>query len=307
MDDLEAIRRLGADVPVRDAFAESRALDRLRAHALSPERSLVAVAVVASAILLIGRNQSQPSAAETLRDLALVATRQPRVIAPPGKYVYVRSEELRRVGGQSIQTGEHWIALVRVTSQEWRAADGSGRILTVVRGKPRFLTPADEAAWRRGGRVPPLKPRDDERFQAGEFPVPDVRALPGDARALRRTLERRTVIAGPPGVAGTFTIIGILLAEEEVPPGLRASLLEVAAGLPGVRVIQHRLDPLGRPSLAVALSAEGRRTILDFDRSTATLLATEELGATPGARGDVLGWRALQAPRIVDSIASRGT
>lgn len=320
-NELETIRRLGADIPGVDPDAKARALQRLRQHTLEqraplvriPQRRRAAGWVVATAavvvVLIVGGvvflqkgspdKGPEPSAVTTLRDLALVAARQPRLIPPPGKYVYVRSEELHPVSGKDLGTGAEWTAIVHVTRHEWRSSDGSGRILTVLVGRPRFVSSADEAAWRRAGRPEVIPNVDDERFRPGELPTRDLQRLPTEVRGLRRVLEARTVVDGPPGVAETFNIIGILLEEEGAPPALRASLLEVAASLRGVETLRHHRDPLGRPALAAVLSDRRSRTILDFDPDTALLLAIETQRTAPQQPAE---WRAFGTPRVVDSI-----
>ncbi|MFL5799208.1 MAG: CU044_5270 family protein [Actinomycetota bacterium] len=318
MDELEAIRLLGADVPLGDGEAKNQALQRLRRHALgtdalgrSPRRhrsrwvvatAAVALTLVLSGVLLNGEDDREPTAARTLHDLVLVAAQQSRLVPPPGTYVYVRSEQLRRVGGEVLGAGSGWTALVRLVRQEWRAADGSGRILTVAVGNPRFVSPGDEAAWRRAGRPEILPRAADDRYRAGDLPTPDLHGLPRDVGALRGALEQRSVVDGPPGVAETFNIIGMLLEEQAVPPDLRASLLEVAASLPGVRVINGHLDPLGRRSLAVTLTHGHERTNLDFDAATSVLLATERYRLPSTPEGTAADWQAFWPPRIVDSL-----
>jgi hypothetical protein len=325
MDDIDALRGLGVDVLFEDAGAKDRARQRLRRHSVKAGRPLglsgprrgvarwvlaatavVGVVAVAQAVLRGGDSGiPAPSATETLRRLALVAARQPNPVPPPGKYVYVRSEQLQRAAGEDLETGESWTAVVRVARQSWRAADGSGRILTLA-GKPRFVSASDEAAWRRAGRPEVLPPVADDRYRPGSFPTRDLTGLPLDVTALRRVIEGRSVIDGPPGVAETLSIIGILLAEEKATPSLRASLLEVAASLRGVEIIRDHRDPLGRGSVAVALSERGRRTILSFAPGTAALLSTERSLSGPGSSPPTIEWQAFWPPRIVSSPRTPG-
>jgi len=320
MDELDRLRELGAEVAPTDGEAKERARRRLRQRYPQPSEpapqpprrpgrrwilaaAMVALVMVAGALLPRGAGGPVQSAAQVLRHLASVAAARTNPLVPPRKFVYVRSEQLRRVSGEDLSTGAQWAALVRVTRQDWRAADGSGRILTLA-GRPRFLSAADEAAWRRAGRPELAPPVSDERFPAGSYPTRDLSGLPLDPAKLRRIIERRSVVEGPPGAAATFSIVGMLLAEEAAPPKLRAALLEVAASLPGIEVIGQRDDPLGRASLALALTEHGDRTVLYFDPTTSALRARERFRVADGSRDHLLDWQAYWPPRIVNSPAT---
>jgi hypothetical protein len=321
MDDLEALRRLGTDVPDEDSDARERARRRLQerySKAASPPLSrsrtrtlrwwgavAAAVAAILAAQALLPRGTGGPitSAAGTLRRLALVAAEQRHPALRAGQYVYVRSELLQRVSGEDLGTGASWTALVRVSQQDWRASDGSGRILKVA-GMPRFLTPGDERAWHRAGEPPLIAPRADDRYPAGTFPTQDLSGLPLDPGVLREVIERRSVIGGAPGEAETFAIVGRLLAEDRASPRLRASLFQVAASLPGVTLVGGTTDPVGRPCIAVALSGPTDRIVLDFDARTSALLAREQFRSRPGGPVERTGWQAYWPPRVVGSIDS---
>src|SRR5437870_3466841 len=129
MDDLDPLRRFGSDVPFEDPEAKERARQRLRQHFQRPEgqpawprrwrprgrwialaAGAVALIVVAQALLPGGAGGPIPSAAATLRRLARVASQQRPPVIPAGTYLYVRSEELRRVSGEDLETGASWTA-----------------------------------------------------------------------------------------------------------------------------------------------------------------------------------------------------
>jgi hypothetical protein len=316
MDDLDAIRRLGSHVPTEDPEAKEGARRRLRQRydeTQEPSRDrpsgrraarwVVAVAAVVAGVLVLLAllpGGAPPSAAQTLRRLATVASEQPRPAIPAGRYLYVRSQELRLVQGTDLGTGATWGALVRVIREAWRAADGSGRILTVA-GAPRWLSAADRTAWRRAGQPELIAPRTDDRYPKDTFPGRDLSGLPLDPTRLRGVLERRSLEEGPPGQAGTFSIIGILLSEDRASPHLRAALFQVAASLPDVQLIEDTRDPLGRSAVGVALDVQGYRTVLLLDPASAALRAQEQYLPKEGG-SELRTWWAYWPPRVVDSL-----
>jgi hypothetical protein len=319
MNELDAIRQLGTDVPALDPVAKERALGRLREHTLSQQepsalgprrpakRWIVLVAASVAGILAAyvllpgGAGQPVPSAAQALRHLAQVASRQSPPALSQGRYVYVKSEELRGLSGEDLETGGSWTALVRVTRHYWRGFDGSERILTFA-GTPRFVSEADEAAWHQAGEPRLIAPRNDERFPAGTFPSRDLSGLPLEPAELRRVIERRSVVARAPGAAGTFSIVGTLLSEDRASPQLRAALFEVAASLPGIELVGESRDPLGRPGVAVALRVHGYRAVLQFDPASSALLSVEQYRSGGGLPRTLHEWRAYWPPRVVGSL-----
>jgi hypothetical protein len=79
----------------------------------------------------------------------------------------------------------------------------------------------------------------------------DLYRLPTDAKALTKVLRADIKGAGPNDDAELFTIVGDLLRESPAPPVLRRALYEVAAGVPGVKLVGSATDSLGRPGTAV--------------------------------------------------------
>lgn len=76
-------------------------------------------------------------------------------------------------------------------------------------------------------------------------------ALPTEPGALERTLRAGIKGAGPDDDTELFTIVGDLLRESPAPPALRKALWEVAARVPGVRLVGPVTDSIGRPGVAV--------------------------------------------------------
>jgi hypothetical protein len=86
-------------------------------------------------------------------------------------------------------------------------------------------------------------------------------ALPTDPDALERDLRAGIDGAGPDDDSELFTIVGDLLRESPAPPALRKALWEVAARVPGVRLMGSDTDSIGRTGVAVQRG--GQRYLLD--------------------------------------------
>jgi hypothetical protein len=86
-----------------------------------------------------------------------------------------------------------------------------------------------------------------------------------------------------PGVASSaeldFTTIANTLAQTPWPPALRSALYRAAALLPGMTVVRHAHDLLGRPATEV-FPHGGNTTALFFDPATGTVLGVRS--AYPG-------------------------
>jgi hypothetical protein len=327
MDDMERLKRMAPHVPSDDAEARERARLRLRDHYLQAQparartprrRGVLGVILVAAAVAEIvavvallpkGGDGPGPSvstapstAPQTLRHLASVAAQQPNRQVGAGTYVYVRSTEWTLPGGQDLATGGKWTAAVRLYHQEWRARDGSGRRRTVA-GKPRFLSAADEAAWRHSGRQELVPRVADQRFSAGTFVIEGFLGE-FDGTDLRRVIDRGSPIKDRLEERATLDIVASFLAHE-TSPRVRASLFEVAASLPDVRLIGESQDPVHRPSVAVSLTYQSDRIVVHFDAATSALLATETYRTPPHKPEKRVLWRAYWPPRIVGSLRSR--
>jgi hypothetical protein len=97
-------------------------------------------------------------------------------------------------------------------------------------------------------------------------------ALPTDPAKLEPVLRSDIKGAGPNPTAELYTIVGDLLRESPAPPALREALYEVAANIPGVKVVGHYKDALGRTGTAVERDGE----TLVIDPNNGQLLADIE-------------------------------
>jgi hypothetical protein len=86
-------------------------------------------------------------------------------------------------------------------------------------------------------------------------------ALPTDPAKLEPVLQSDIKGAGPNPTAELYTIVGDLLRESPASPALREALYEVAANIPGVKLVGHYQDALGRAGTAV--ERDGETLVID--------------------------------------------
>ena len=316
MDEIDALRTLGRDVPPPEPAAKRAARTALVAHAeaaanrrrwlpdgrLGLRRSRVVgalaalglVAVLASGQLPLGP-RPDPAAAAALNHAADIAAAQQDASGDGYRYTKSEGAYLHGVGGGPERPNGVW-ALVPVSREIWIKPDGSGRLLE-RRGEPVWFGPADKAAWVAEGS-PNLgaEPFSDTRFGPtppgvdpgtpqpgpGSLYYQNVDALPTDVGALRRIIDARAASNGGATDYQRFTIVGDLLRETVAAPQLRAALYRVAAGLGGVELVGSMSDRAGRTGTAVSMtndqSSRGlERRVLIFDPETSVLLAEEDV------------------------------
>ena len=97
-------------------------------------------------------------------------------------------------------------------------------------------------------------------------------SLPTDSGALEQELRAGIHGAGNGDDSELFVIVGDLLRESPAPPALRKALWEVAASIPGVRLVGDVTDGAGRAGVAV--ERNDQRYVLD--PSTGRLLEESE-------------------------------
>ncbi|MFE5136927.1 CU044_5270 family protein [Streptomyces fagopyri] len=225
----------------------------------------------------------------------------------------------------------HLIAVSSTGTDLWSVGVRSGTDSLMVSGEnsatePR--TPADKKRWNAAGSphtvvaevgkasgnakvaytIGPGRPMvmhtsvGDKIYAVGPNNVSykDLRALPSTSDALRRYLE--TLYSrdngADSGTSGRSTWMlrqaGNLITMP-VKPGVRAAAYRVMAGLPGVRVVGHVTDPLGRTGVGVEFPQSygtplgTTRERLVVDPSTGAMLSDQTLLVTPSARAKTAG------------------
>jgi hypothetical protein len=249
------------------------------------------VALGAAALLLRASGEAPATASELLRRTAIVAADQEPV--PDARYLYTKTESLRRVTGGDVD--EVWTIQQIVVEESWIAADGSGR-LRASPERVRFPGPRDRARWE-ASEHPPVHRRDSDRpFAAGELDVADgVSALPARSGALLAELRSRFE-GGLPEDVDVFVQIAELLAAGDASPELRSALFLAASELAGIELLGEMRDPIGRAGVGVEMTYTDNGAavseIMIIDPATSQLLAREEVlraraqwvDADPGTR-----------------------
>jgi hypothetical protein len=186
--------------------------------------------------------------------------------APPplarGQYLYEKSirilpEDLGIQGG-------------RATEETWWGPDGSGRRVAHST-TPSYVVGAT-GAWGRG-----------------EFPAENLSELSTDPEVLARQLSERSAPGGTspqpavtpgPGQSaesgGLWRAVTDLLERPNAEPALRWALFQVAAGIPGVEILEDVEDPVGRDAVGVRILAEDAERLLFFDPDSGQLMASTE-------------------------------
>lgn len=102
-----------------------------------------------------------------------------------------------------------------------------------------------------------------------------------------------------------FSVIGTLLREQLLPPGLAPALYQAAARIPGVEVVEEVTDAVGREGIAVARISEkyGKRTEWIFDLETYGYLGERVVAvADPDT---VIGYTGVTERAVVDAMGER--
>jgi hypothetical protein len=277
-----------------------------------PGRLALAAAAVAAAAFVVGLGVSvlSPSsdngvaqAATALRDVAKVAAAQPQA-APwvPGSFY---SQDITSRYGS---LGQH--------RQEWTATNG--RVFY------RFQEIPAEASdqWHRGaapsegGNLLPLG------FGAEDMTYSQLMALPTNPDALEARMKKAVIPGGDrPLSEELFGMVEHVLSEVPVPPEVRAAFYEVAARIPGVKLLGETKDSLGRTGIAVALDehiegSENAREIMVFNPDSSELMEERTVAISTVREceggdceiyepGETIGFRASQPIGVVEQPYER--
>lgn len=212
------------------------------------------------------------------------ATQQLPVIGP-GQYLYTKVvNEYRDSDCEGTPVVGHNLV------ESWIGFDGSGRDLVhswTLRG--------GEAC----GRTAPEQAPSDQSYPAGRYGPSDLSTLPTDPVALDAALRARSAPGGVSPVAAPATptpagsdpmygklwrAIDDLLSTPDMSPRLQSALMQVAAGIDGVKVTEGVADPAGRTARLIEFTSEEGIHRLYVDPETWLVLAQEELDAKTGGR-----------------------
>ncbi len=236
-----------------------------------PARRLVA----ASVLLAVGFagasvvTSGMPSAS-ALESLARTARAQSAAAIPAGQFAHLVAT--------STQTGFQASVPDPVKAAAGVLPDDPARTETRVLES---WTSADGITWRHdtesmsSATSPSATTTRDWRFcSSGQFSPASVAALPTTASALEATV-RASAQGSTSADEAVFVALGDLLRLGYADPALRASAIEVLAGIPGVTT--DTVTRNGQPALVVVFRDEAHRPqvaqTLTFDPSTSVLVA----------------------------------
>jgi hypothetical protein len=329
------------DVPAGDSPAAQRLLAQVQAapRARRPARrpaarlALAGAAAAGLAAVIVGVTRPGPAARPAaarpapvpawmtgpvpkgLQPLVLDAARQPASPVPgPGQYQYVEGVSLNEIDsldapGYAVRYSEHL--------QDWVGWNGSGRQVQTW-ADPHLPTARDRADWIAHGRPALAVPPSDVTFGPHQLSLAPGRVnlstVTTDPARLAALLSSRQLEGGPPGPAEDFVQVGDLLRYAGTPPALRAALLQVAARIPGVTVIQNAPDHSGRAGIGVQYAGQvtegpdaGDTNLQELIFSPATSDLIAEQSATMDPRTHVTtvdSWTDYLVSVVVDSTTA---
>ncbi|MBP2702823.1 CU044_5270 family protein [Microbispora sp. RL4-1S] len=222
--------------------------------------------------------------AETLERIADAAARRVAPAVGPGQYVYTRSAVSSSRPTAQRTFGGPVEGIPMHQRQTWLPGDpGATGIVREDGGDMTLHSSVDSASYRR------------------------IAALPADPRAVLEWLYTRQGDRSP---SRAFDQVGMLLDPETiVPQGVRAALYRATALIPGVQLVPHARDALGRRGVGVAFTLNGERTEWIFDSATLSRLGTRDYlvtGSGRGGAGTVMSTDVVLDQRVVDDAGDAG-
>jgi hypothetical protein len=284
IDELEVVRRVGADEQAPDAAARERVRARVLRPAARPRRRrswfvLVPAGAAALVVVLVvalgtGTERDEFSADRSLADA-------PQLFPPPDQYLYVRSE----TQGRSCAESATDCALDAPQPREvWVSEARSGRLRDAWPLTPERLEPVPAVVGTR-------------RFSHGQLAA--WRPSAGEIRdALEAAEDRVRTPLGSSPVAQAWS----LLRERPLPPAVRFAVIEALPTLGDVTVARGVRDARGRPATRFTAPLRGARLELFVDERRLLLLqdqlvVTAASGVPAGVndRAVYLGWKVVDA------------
>jgi hypothetical protein len=293
--DLEELVRDGISRLTADAKVPPDLADRARRQVARRKSALATAAGGATAFAVLGvaltmiLGSAAGASPETVRLLAKIATvaeHQPSTQVRDSQFWYIKS----------------WVS--------YSVCDGGSANSECVLEKPH-----ERQVWqsvsnqcrtgllREDGRDIPLKFSSNYLHcpYRGSMNSPTYRflqSLPTDPHTLLRLIER-DMAGQQPVPQEAFTTIGDLLSEAIAPPRVSAALYRAAALIPGVTVVAHATDAIGRHGIAVAMTGAGIRREWIFSKRTLLYLGERDIKV---ADGTIFGVSAVLQRAFVDRV-----
>jgi len=279
--------------------------------------SSVAAVIVAALVLQVApgpvNSPQRASAATELHKLSVIVSSQPAVALEPGQYLYTESIS-NSPGPVHMLDNSYNIEYVE-DRQFWVAPDGAGHGVFTT-SDVTFPTPQDQAAWvAQGSPDLAAKLAGESTFGPGNYgPMGvDEFTLPTDQSQLSQVIASHLTSETPaqPGsleyAAVEFDYISLLLNETAAPTAVRAALLTLAEGLPGITLIGPDTAPQGVSGIGFSAGAPlggGTSRELIFNPSTGALVAQEFWSTDASGNKTLVQWTSYVASGVVNSTST---
>ena len=180
------------------------------------------------------------AAARLLDKIATAAASQPRLNVRNDQYMYIASED--RWSSTYVSGGGQRTVVGPLHKREiWLSVSNLCKPGLLIDPSPGPATKLNDGA---GSSCP-------NRGGWGDPTYRFLQSLPTDPRTLLNMIYAATKGAGQSPDQEAFTTIGDMLREAVAPPDISAALYRAAALIPGVRVVPHVTDILGRSGIGV--------------------------------------------------------
>jgi hypothetical protein len=287
----DSLGDMPAGVPASEIFARVRKRRYRRGiAALTAAAGIAGLAVIAAVIGIAplggpSRPAADRGALQLLATVADAAARQPAPHVRDSQYMYVETTAAvpsllpGSLTNKGVSFPRH-IHLKMITSQVWVPVDNLCRT-----GLERSITARGQtsnsafSARQPGVKCPNIGWLNDPTYRL-------LQTLPTNPHALLAMIYRVERGHGPSPDQEAFVTIGDLLRNTIAPPKVTAALYRAAALIPGVTLVPHATDAIGRHGVAVARIGPGVdggvREELIFSKATLQLLGERTVIARAG-------------------------
>ncbi|WP_019075718.1 CU044_5270 family protein [Streptomyces hokutonensis] len=274
-----------------------------RSKWLRPALAATAVATAAAVAFVVLPSSSDPgtparppsrSTVALLEDIALAAEHEKSYgTVRDDQFVYVESKVSYTHSGEGAKTQVDPLHRQEV----WMSVDGLHTGLVRQAGLGEHSVPPDVKPGKAG-------------WDVSSF-YNHVRTLPTDADAMYDYLAKSArKYGGQEQNQAMFVLVGDLLRDAIVPPAQSAALFRAVARIPGITTVEHVVDAVGRPGIAVARNDPDNplRDEWIFDAKTYEFLGEREVATKDNAgvkKGTVTANTAVLRRAVVDKAGQR--
>jgi hypothetical protein len=308
IDELDAVRRVGAELDAADAAARARVRDRVLDGPPSRRRRpgprwigglLLPAAAVAGAVALVvalgGEDRDRHAAQGTMgatTPARATPSAPPSLFPAPDQYLYVQSVGRYLTCSVSSDTQRCTMG-PRRTREVWLSERHDGRLVEDPSSTP-VPTDLGHAQLWLGNR---------------RFTHDELAAYAPTGAELLAALQAGH-LRGQGGDAPSYPYVQLTdaLREAAMPPAVRRAIVEALPLVPGVRSLGAVTDSRGRPGIAFSREDQGRREEVIVDPAAFVMLEERDTlldpaKVAPGLRaGDRIGEAVYLQRAVVDRV-----